>query len=44
MIGILGDFKTFILRGNVVELAVAIVIGAAFKGVVDSFVADLIRH
>lgn len=39
---ILNDFKTFILRGNVVELAVAVVVGAAFKGVVDSFVADLV--
>jgi large conductance mechanosensitive channel len=35
-------FKDFILRGNVVDLAVAVVIGAAFGAVVTSFVADLI--
>ena len=30
-------FKDFILRGNLVELAVAFIMGAAFKGVVDAF-------
>ncbi len=39
----LGDFKTFILRGNVVDLAVGIVIGAAFTGVVNGFVDDLLK-
>ena len=39
---ILNDFKAFILKGNVVDLAVGVVIGAAFKSVVDSVVADLI--
>jgi large conductance mechanosensitive channel len=39
---LLNDFKAFILRGNVVDLAVAVVIGAAFKSIVDAFVADLI--
>jgi large conductance mechanosensitive channel len=38
----LDEFKTFILRGNVVDLAVGIVIGAAFTAVVTAFVADLI--
>lgn len=38
----LKEFKAFILRGNVVELAVAVVIGVAFAAVVDSLVADLI--
>ncbi|MHB8437545.1 MAG: large conductance mechanosensitive channel protein MscL [Acidimicrobiales bacterium] len=38
----LKDFKAFILRGNVVDLAVGIVIGAAFGAVVSSFVKDLI--
>jgi len=38
----LGEFKKFALRGNVVELAVGIVIGAAFTGVVNSFVNDLL--
>src|SRR5579884_4127471 len=38
----LGDFEKFILRGNVVDLAVGIVIGAAFNNVVQEFVKDLI--
>src|SRR3954463_10830562 len=38
----LGGFKKFILRGNVVDLAVGIVIGAAFTGVVQALVKDLI--
>jgi large conductance mechanosensitive channel len=37
----LKDFKKFILRGNVVDLAVAVVIGAAFSGIVTAFVKDL---
>ncbi|MDA8117535.1 MAG: large conductance mechanosensitive channel protein MscL [Actinomycetota bacterium] len=36
------EFKDFILRGNVVDLAVGIMIGAAFNGVVQGFVKDLI--
>jgi large conductance mechanosensitive channel len=36
------DFKTFLLRGNVVDLAVGIVIGAAFGAVVTGLVKDLI--
>lgn len=35
-------FKTFILRGNVLDLAVAVVIGAAFGAVVTALVKDLI--
>lgn len=35
-------FKQFLLRGNVVDLAVAVVIGAAFGGVVSSLVANLL--
>lgn len=38
----LGDFKKFILRGNVVDLAVAVVVGAAFNAVVQSFANDVI--
>lgn len=38
----LGEFKQFITRGNVVDLAVAVVIGVAFAAVVTAFVADLI--
>ncbi len=36
------DFRAFLLRGNVVDLAVAVVIGAAFTSVVNAFVKDLI--
>ncbi len=35
-------FKEFIMRGNVVDLAIAVVIGAAFGAVVTAFVADII--
>lgn len=38
----LKDFKAFLLRGNVVDLAVAVVIGAAFGAVVTALVADLV--
>ncbi len=38
----LKGFKDFILRGNLVDLAVAFVIGAAFSGLVQAFVKDLI--
>ena len=38
----LKGFKEFILRGNVVDLAVAVVIGAAFGALVTAFVKDLI--
>ena len=38
----LNDFKTFLLRGNVVDLAVGVVIGAAFGGVVTAIVQDLL--
>jgi large conductance mechanosensitive channel len=36
------EFRDFILRGNVVDLAVAVIIGAAFSGVVQALVKDLI--
>lgn len=35
------DFKGFILKGNVLDLAVAVIIGAAFGKIVSSFVADI---
>lgn len=38
----LKEFRKFILRGNVVDLAVAVVIGAAFNSVVQSIVRDFI--
>jgi len=36
-------FKDFIMRGNVIDLAVAVVIGAAFTAIVNAFVAGLIN-
>ncbi|MBW4028654.1 large conductance mechanosensitive channel protein MscL [Acidipila rosea] len=39
----LKGFRDFILRGNVVDLAVAVVIGTAFTGIVNALVADLIN-
>ena len=38
----LKDFRTFITRGNVIDLAVGIVIGVAFGAIVNSFVKDII--
>lgn len=38
----LKDFRDFILRGNVIDLAVAVVIGVAFGAVIASFVEDLL--
>lgn len=38
----LKDFKQFIMRGNVVDLAVAVVIGAAFGAIVTALVKDLV--
>ena len=38
----LTQFRDFVLRGNVIDLAVAVVIGAAFGSVVDAAVADLV--
>src|SRR5262245_33106141 len=39
---IVAEFKKFAVKGNVVDMAVGIVIGAAFGKIVSSFVADLI--
>lgn len=39
----LKGFRDFVLRGNVVDLAVAVVIGAAFGAVVNSLVSDIIN-
>jgi large conductance mechanosensitive channel len=36
------EFKEFMMRGNVVDLAVALVIGGAFKKIIGSFVADVL--
>ena len=40
--GVLRGFKDFVLRGNVVDLAVAVVVGAAFTAVVNAFAADFL--
>ena len=39
--GWVGEFRGFIMRGNVVDLAVGIIIGVAFTGVVNSLVKDI---
>lgn len=39
----INEFRTFIARGNVVDLAVGIIIGAAFTAIVSSLVSDLIN-
>jgi large conductance mechanosensitive channel len=39
----LKGFRDFILRGNVVDLAVAVIIGAAFSGIVTSLVGDVLN-
>ncbi len=39
---ILDDFKKFALRGNVVDLAIGVIIGAAFGAIVNSLVGDII--
>ncbi|NLM19741.1 MAG: large-conductance mechanosensitive channel protein MscL [Clostridiaceae bacterium] len=36
------EFKEFIARGNVIDMAVGIVLGTAFKAIIDSLVADII--
>jgi len=42
MKGFLEEFKKFIMRGNVLDMAVGVIIGAAFKAIVDSLVNDII--
>ena len=43
MMKFMEEFKTFILKGNVMDMAVGVVIGGAIKGIVDSFVAYIIN-
>ncbi len=38
----LKEFKTFIMRGNVMDLAIAVIIGAAFGAIINSLVKDII--
>lgn len=42
MKGFFKDFKEFVMKGNVVDMAVGVVIGSAFGKIVSSFVADII--
>lgn len=37
-----GEFKTFISKGNVLDMAVGVIMGAAFKAIIDSVVNDLL--
>lgn len=37
-----GEFKEFISRGNVMDLAVGVIIGGAFKAIIDSLVKDIL--
>ena len=39
---IAGEFKEFIMRGNVMDMAVGVIIGGAFKAIVDSLINDVI--
>lgn len=39
--GWISEFRTFLMRGNVVDLAVGVIIGAAFTGIVNSLVKDI---
>jgi large conductance mechanosensitive channel len=42
-VAIFQEFKTFAMRGNAIDLAVGVVIGAAFGGIVNSLVKDIIN-
>jgi large conductance mechanosensitive channel len=39
---LLGDFRNFIMKGNVLDLAVAVIIGGAFSKIIESFIKDII--
>ena len=39
---IMNEFKTFISKGNIMDLAVAVIIGAAFKDIINSLVKDIL--
>ena len=41
--GFIAEFKEFIMKGNVMDLAVGVIIGAAFTAIVDSLVQDIIN-
>ena len=37
-----GEFRTFLMRGNVIDLAVGVIVGASFTGIVNSVVKDVL--
>ncbi len=41
--GFFKEFQAFISKGNVIDLAVAVIVGAAFNNIVNSFVKDIIN-
>ena len=41
--GFLGEFKAFILRGNVMDMAIGVIIGGAFQGIVSALTEDFIN-
>ncbi len=40
--GLIKEFREFITRGNVLDMAVGVIVGGAFKGIVDSLVNDML--
>ena len=44
MSGVLREFRDFVMRGNIIDLAVAFIAGVAFSAVVNSFVEDVIMQ
>ena len=41
--GLIAEFKQFIARGNVMDMAVGVIVGGAFKAIADSLVTDIIN-
>jgi large conductance mechanosensitive channel len=41
--GFVGEFKEFIMRGNVMDMAIGVIIGGAFQGIVTALTADFIN-
>ena len=41
--GFMGEFKEFILRGNVIDMAIGVMIGSAFSGLITAFTTDFIN-
>ena len=41
--GLIGEFKEFILRGNVMDMAIGVIIGGAFSGIVTALTDDFIN-